>query len=203
MAERAHPEDPGFKDKYFGLVKNKYKQNMIKRYNFCRQYITGKTVLDIPCGVGWGTSLLSGYANIVGIDISAEAVEYAQKKYQKQSCVFKTGEMQSIPLEDNAVDVILCLEGFEHVVKETGLKFLQESQRVLKPGGLLIMTCPVLNERGKSTANPYHLYEYPEEELVAQLNSNFRIISLERFKGPEGPEYRAVVENIKGKRYLE
>ena len=61
MAERAHPEHKGFKDKFFGLFKNKYKQNLYKRYLFCNDYISNKIVLDVPCGTGWGTSLLRGY----------------------------------------------------------------------------------------------------------------------------------------------
>lgn len=51
MAERAHPKDPGFKDRFFGLIKNKYKKKLYERYNFCNEYIRGKKCLDIPCGV--------------------------------------------------------------------------------------------------------------------------------------------------------
>jgi hypothetical protein len=64
------------------------------------------------------------------------------------------------------------------------------------------MTCPVLNEYGEDTGNPYHLCEYPEEELIDKLNRGFRIQSLDRVQGPEGPEYRVVVQNIAGQRYL-
>ena len=54
MAERAHPFDENFKDKYFGLVKNPYRKLLYKRYQFCNKYITGKTVPDNPviCFVG-------------------------------------------------------------------------------------------------------------------------------------------------------
>ncbi len=185
----------------FGLIKSKYKRKLYERYNFCSDYCRDKKVLDIPCGVGWGTSLLNKSASVVGVDISNEAIDYAKKYYENKNRKFYVGDMQSIPLKDDSVDVVICLEGFEHVSKDTGAKFIKESKRVLKTDGLLIMTCPVLDECGKSTGNPYHLYEYPEHELIEILNNNFRILRLERIKGPDGPEYRAVLQNIKEGHY--
>jgi ubiquinone/menaquinone biosynthesis C-methylase UbiE len=202
MAERAHPDLPGFKDKWFGLKKSKYKNALYHRYRFCNQFIKDKVVLDIPCGTGWGTSLLKGYRKITGIDISQEAISYASKNYNGSKRTFQLGDLQRIPLKDDSIDVVTCLEGFEHVERDIGQRFISEAIRVLIKGGILIMTCPVLNCYGLSTVNPYHLYEYPEAELIDILNKNFRIISLERIRGPEGPEYRAVLENIKDTRYL-
>jgi len=144
---------------------------------------------------------LKGSAFIIGVDISTEAIDYAKKHYENRSRKFYVGDMQSIPLKDDSVDVLICLEGFEHVSKDTGSRFIKESKRVLRLDGLLIITCPVLNEYGKSTGNPYHLCEYPEYELIEIFNKNFRILRLERIKGPDGPEYRAVLLNIKKGHY--
>jgi ubiquinone/menaquinone biosynthesis C-methylase UbiE len=180
-----------------GLIRSKYKRKLYERYNFCREYCKGKTVLDIPCGVGWGTSLLKGSPFMIGVDISSEAIDYAKKHYENERRKFYVGNMQSIPLREDSVDVVVCLEGFEHVSKDIGARFIKESKRILRLNGLLIMTCPVLDKHGKSTGNPYHLYEYPENELIEILNKNFRILRLERIKGPDGPEYRAVLLNVK------
>ncbi|MCK5595537.1 class I SAM-dependent methyltransferase [bacterium] len=201
MAERAHPEELGFKDRWFGLKKSHYKKKLYERYKSTNKFIKGKKVLDIPCGVGWGTSLLKGATSVIGIDISKEAIDYAKKHYENDNRKFYIGDMQFIPLENNSIDVLICLEGFEHVTKDIGLDFIKESIRVLKQNGLLIMTCPVLNVEGKTTGNPYHLSEYPEYELIEILNKNFRMFRLERIKGPDGPEYRAVLINIKKGRY--
>lgn len=201
MAERAHPEELGFKDRWFGLKRSKYKKKLYERYKFTNKFIKGKKVLDIPCGVGWGTSLLKKADFIIGIDISKEAIDYAKKHYKRKNREFYVGDMQSNPLEDDSIDVVICLEGFEHVSKDIGVRFIEESKRVLKEEGLLIITCPVLNEKGETTGNPYHLYEYPEEDLIKILNKNFRILYLERIKGPDGPEYRAVVSKFKEERY--
>ena len=89
----------------------------------------------------------------------------------------------------------------DNISKNICSRFIKESKRVLRENGLLIMTCPVLNDYGESTGNPYHLYEYPEYELIEVFNKNFRILCLERIKGPDGPEYRAILLNIKEGRY--
>lgn len=49
-------------------------------------------------------------------------------------------DITSIPLEDASVDAILCTEVFEHIPDTLGA--LKEFQRLVKPGGYLIMTVP-------------------------------------------------------------
>jgi len=88
MAERAHPEHPGFQEG------SPYRTNLFKRYTFANKFTEGKTVLDIPCGVGWGTSLLRAKHRI-GIDISADAIGYGRKHYP--GIDFLIGNMANIP----------------------------------------------------------------------------------------------------------
>jgi len=201
MSERAHPDDPGFKTRWFGFKSNPYRRMLYGRYEFCCKYIVNKIVCDIPCGSGWGTSLLNGYTRLIGIDIDENAINYAKIKYENKRMKFLVGNMMAIPLADNSIDVLLCLEGFEHVAPDVGLIFIDESKRVIKKNGLIIMTCPVLNDKGEHTANPYHLSEYNEENLISLINTNYRIQVLERIVGPDSPLYRIIAINIKNKRY--
>lgn len=200
MAERAHPEDSGFKNKFFGLIKNKYRKKLFNRYDFCNAFIQNKIVIDIPCGVGWGTSRLKKAKKIIGIDISKEAIDYAKRHYRKTNVEFFEGSIDNLKFGNNSIDVIICLEGFEHIDKEIGLKFIDESKRILREKGMIILTCPVLNDDGKPTGNPYHLNEYPENELITLLNEHFRFIELKRIEGPDGPEIRFVGEKFSGYR---
>lgn len=178
MAERAHPEDIGFKDG------SPYRANLFKRYAFTNKFTKDKTVLDIPCGVGWGTSLLEGKYRI-GIDIDADAIAYGKKHYP--GIDFFVGDMANIPLEDNSVDVVVCLEGFEHVSKNIGIQFLAEAVRVIKENGLLVMTIPVILPGGKHSGNPYHLHEPALSDLKNIVANKFNTQSLEVVKGPDGP----------------
>src|SRR4030042_3275907 len=120
MAERAHPDLNGFKDKLFGLIKSPYKKNLYSRYEFCNKYIKNKVVLDIPCGMGWGTSLLKGYKSLFGVDIGKEAIKEAKNRYPGMN--FKVGSMINIEFKDSFFDVIVCLEGLEHITFLEGQK---------------------------------------------------------------------------------
>lgn len=182
MAERAHPDDPAFQ----GTV---YEERLRDRYARCQPYVQGRDVLDVPCGAGWGSSLLSGYASLTGLDIDADAIAFATQRYP--GIRFVTGPMEALPFEDASFDVVLCLEGLEHVFASDARAFLRQARRVLRPGGRLILTAPLLNA-GKHSGNPYHLYEFREPELRAMLEPLFELELFETFEGGDGPTVRSI-----------
>ncbi len=51
----------------------------VQRYIFAGEYAKGKSVLDIACGTGYGSSILNkaGATIVTGVDISNEAIEFA------------------------------------------------------------------------------------------------------------------------------
>jgi 2-polyprenyl-3-methyl-5-hydroxy-6-metoxy-1,4-benzoquinol methylase len=47
----------------------------ISRYGFATSYVSGKTVLEIGCGHGYGTFYLAQHAdNVLGIDVASEVI---------------------------------------------------------------------------------------------------------------------------------
>lgn len=184
MAERAHPDDPGFRDKlnfrlrrgfipWIKVEQSPYKAAFHWRYKWVSQYCNKKAVLDVPCGMGWGTSLIKGAKRITGVDISQEAVSEANHRYRNLA-TFKTGDMSSLAFEDESFDVISCLEGIEHVPVEIGEKFLKESERLLRPSGILLLSSPYCRTMAHS-GNPYHIHEYQPDEIRAVVSGRFSI----------------------------
>lgn len=191
-AERAHPEHPGFQPG------SPYRMKFEERYKWCNQYIKGKRIIDIPCGCGWGTSLLEGYAHCHGADMDVDSIKYATKHYAKLNCDFvivDMGAMGAYFVTPNNYDVVICLEGFEHVDVETGYAFLNVVKSLLKPGGLLLMTVPVRNPEGKHSGNPYHLNEMYEQDFFHMITEHFRIQEAVRLDMPDNPIYRCVLVN--------
>ena len=186
MAERADPRLPGFQE---GRI---YREKLFERYEFCNAFIEDKVVLDIPCGVGWGTSLLKGAKEIHAVDIDNESIGYGKQEYP--GITFKVGDMSKIPYGNYTFDVIICLEGYEHIDQQTQLKFINEARRVLIPNGIIILTTPIL-ENGKSTNNKYHIHEPSFEEAQDTLTQNFIEVHLEVFKGPDSKEIRFIGKN--------
>jgi len=66
-----------------------------------------------------------------------------------------TGSIDSLPYEDESMDIVFCSEVLEHLTQEVRTRGLQEIRRVLRPGGLLIGSTPV-NEllAGNTTCCP-------------------------------------------------
>ena len=55
----------------------------LHRYAFAALFTGDKAILDIACGEGYGSALLARRARrVVGVDIAAEAIQHAQRKYK-------------------------------------------------------------------------------------------------------------------------
>jgi len=184
VSERAHPDDLSFRASWqlkwiweiFPWVRrqrNPYREAVLWRYKWADRFCRDKRVLDVPCGMGWGTSLLKSASCAVGVDISSDAVEEARRRYGGR-IRFEVGSMGALAFADGAFDVVCCLEGIEHVPPEVGRAFLQEARRVLAPGGRLLLSSPYCRTRAHS-GNPYHVHEYSPEEIRRAVEAHFAV----------------------------
>jgi ubiquinone/menaquinone biosynthesis C-methylase UbiE len=101
--------------------------------------------VDIACGQGRYSPVIKEAfptCQIVGIDISSIALELAIKRFPEDR--FIAAACESLPLADDAVDMVFSIETLEHVsdVRAT----IQEWGRVLKPGGRILFTTPCANK---------------------------------------------------------
>ena len=145
----------------------------------------GAAVLDIACGSGYGTAYLSRFAgHVYGVDISSDAVAYAEGRYGRPNLRFLQGDVSQIPLDSGSVDLVVSFETIEHVEEASQHAFLAEAKRVLRPGGRLIVSCPnqpvasdLPNELW-GAVNPYHKKEYTEEGFRTLLAAYFPAVSM-------------------------
>lgn len=100
----------------------------------------GDQVLDLGCGNGRLYQILAKkQVQYTGLDQSAELIALAREKASEAE--FVVGEMTELPFEAEKFAVIFAIASFNHIPgSELQLKSLQEMKRVLKPGGLIIMT---------------------------------------------------------------
>lgn len=147
----------------------------LHRYGIAQQLCTGKIVLDIASGEGYGSNLLADYANYVyGVDISENAVKLATEKYKRKNLFFQTGSCGEIPLEDNCVDIVISFETIEHHDKHDAM--LKEIKRVLKSDGIILISSPdkkYYSDIPKYN-NPYHIKELYYQEFRDLMKLNFR-----------------------------
>ena len=145
------------------------------RYVVARRFCEGKTVLDVACGEGYGSDMLAAAAgHVTGVDISVDAVAHATSQYGgRENLEFIQGDCEKLPLPDDSVDVAVSLETIEHL--EAQEAFVSELRRVLKPGGLLVMSSP--NKRQYTDArdyhNEFHVREMYRDEFAQLLSAHF------------------------------
>ena len=147
----------------------------MKRYEFASRFVGGR-VLDIACGVGYGTQILlendrlGKIEHILGVDIDKVTIEYAKTNYSNKKVSYFVEDATSAALEDKLgrFDAIVSFETLEHLKKDT--EFIHNLKRLLKPSGTLIISTPFGRGRGIPCSNPYHVHQYKEEEFVQLLN---------------------------------
>jgi len=106
-----------------------------------REFVApGEAVLDLGCGAGAFTAWMkkAGY-RAIGADLSTHALAMARDRFPQ--CGFLDLDPGgAIPAADGAFAAVWASEVIEHVLEVPA--FLGEVRRVLRPGGLLILTTP-------------------------------------------------------------
>jgi len=174
------PKDlPWTGERYVPQVRGDIALEHLHRYAFASELTEGKRVLDIACGEGYGSEILSRNAkSVVGVDIDPTTVAHAIKKYQSPKMKFIEGACEKIPLPDKSVDLVVSFETLEHF--EDHNHFIFEIQRVLAPGGLLVISTP---EKSAYTdrsghSNEFHKKELYQAEFSELLQGAFRYIAI-------------------------
>lgn len=150
------------------------------RYLFASSYVSGKIVLDAACGSGFGSEILSQKAiKVFGIDNSWEAIQYCKAHYKKPNLSFIQMDCNSLAFPGSFFDVVVSFETLEHL-QDTDV-FLQELSRVLRKGGLLIISTPNRENFSvytKGIKNPFHVKEFTVDEFVKLIGNFFELDDL-------------------------
>ncbi|WP_380067866.1 methyltransferase domain-containing protein [Dankookia sp. GCM10030260] len=149
------------------------------RYLLAREHCRGRDVLDVAAGEGYGTALLSQVArSAIGVEIDPAAVAAAAREFDRPGLRYLVGDARAIPLADATVDVVVSFETLEHFDGQD--RFLDECRRVLRPGGLLIISTPDRDvySRPGTPPNPFHVRELDRPEFEAMLRARFANIAV-------------------------
>lgn len=153
----------------------------VARYTFASRLCRGGRVLDMGCGVGYGTAELACEASsVTGMDSAAEALTYAKQRYSEANTQWVSGSASDLPFRDAVFDHVVCFEVIEHLEKWREL--LRESRRVLSDRGRFVVSTPnrtfYAHTRAESGPNAFHVHEFDHEEFHAALREVFPHVSM-------------------------
>ena len=155
-------------------------------------------ILDLGCGDGLFTHLLARTGvRAIGVDAESGAVAQAAARTAEEAAggtypgpapEFKTGRGEALPFDSDSLHTVAMLDVIEHLPNPVSV--LREVQRVLLPGGLLVISTPAW-QFGGSSDPVYHVCEYTLPELVQQIHAATALRVLKT--GRIGTPYRDLI----------
>ncbi len=152
---------------------------------------SGDTLLDIACGSGGPTLRIASKtgSNVVGIDIHEQGIETARKQAQDQGLSGQArfeivDGSKSLQFEEASFNSLICVDAVNHLPGREVV--LADWHRVLKPGGQLVFTDPIIvtgpltNEEIKIRSSIGFFLFVPsgvDEQLLE--NAGFEVMSVE------------------------
>ncbi|OLO38966.1 SAM-dependent methyltransferase [Alkalihalophilus pseudofirmus] len=141
------------------------------RYYFSTPYVKGR-VLDIACGTGYGSQMVAKIRKkeiheMIAADLDEEVLNYAKGNYYHPLVSFVQADVLDVNLPNKigTFDTILSFETIEHV--EDDDHFMNNMYHLLKPNGILILSTPFGQGKGKPCGSPFHVHQLTVEEFRA------------------------------------
>jgi ubiquinone/menaquinone biosynthesis C-methylase UbiE len=99
----------------------------------------GAKVLDGGCGTSiWLNPEIEGHIRYTGVDAQEKSIGYCRQMFPRRD--YRRADLYHLPYPDAAFQAVVMREVLEHIRRPE--EALREVSRVLKPGGVFIMTTP-------------------------------------------------------------
>lgn len=143
--------------------------------------LQGATVVDVGCGGGWLTRLMTERgAHVTGIEVSPRQLALARATKPVGDEHYIQGSAEELPLPNRSVDIVVFFNSLHHVDPKVLPSALREAARVLKHGGILYVSEPLAEGDYFELMKPVH------DETIVRHNAQHVL--------REAPEYGLLLE---------
>jgi ubiquinone/menaquinone biosynthesis C-methylase UbiE len=162
----------------------------------------GQRVLDVGCGTGYFVRLLAQTVGpdgvVVGIDASPEMIDYARRTSRAlNNCEFSVEAAEALSLPDQRFDVVVSSLFLHHLPPEIQSRAVGEMQRVLRPGGALLIA-EAQTPRGGIWRLIGNLHGYDRmARAVPDIEAVVARAGFDQIRGGEAPPWLRYVYAIK------
>jgi len=134
------------------------------------------SLFDAGCGTGRMMEILQKYGSVSGIDYSADAIGFAEKRGLKN---IELGDLNEYNFKNDSYDVIVCLDVLYHTGILNDLAVVEKFHHALKKDGILIINLPAFGYLKRSHDAVVHAKKrYRKNPFVKELkNIGFSIVN--------------------------
>jgi 2-polyprenyl-3-methyl-5-hydroxy-6-metoxy-1,4-benzoquinol methylase len=157
-----------------------YRRHLVV-YEWIAARTAGLRVVDLACGEGYGSEVLSrSAASVVGVDANPEAHEHARRRYERGNLHFERDLVETYG-DEGCCDAVVFLQTIEHVHDPVAV--LEHFRSILAPDGVAFVSTPnvltLAPPGAEKSDNPWHLKEYRSAEFRELCESAFGSVELQ------------------------
>ncbi len=140
-------------------------------YSYAASLASGKRVLDVGCGTGYGADLLAQTASsVLAVDNSPSAIDYCRQHYSRPNLEYRVEDASSLSL-DAQFDLVISFQVIEHLPGPED--FLRRLKDHTAPGGVVVVTTPNVRNPEPTSGNPFHVSEMNRRQMQTLAQAVF------------------------------
>lgn len=154
-------------ERQYGVSLSEIRSDHVNRYKWARDRVINRTAVDIACGCGYGSALMSeGAAVVTGIDRNTQAIDYARQYWSRNNTYYLIQDaLNPLPAK---YDYAVAFETIEHL--DDDLQFLINLREFCDR---LLISAPNQDSIPFDHKRfPFHVRHYTEEQMIALLESS-------------------------------
>ena len=139
-------------------------------------------LVDLGCGTGANLPMLrdavGARGEVVGLDFSPLALQFAGAQIDLSRVYLSQGDAMQLPLRDECADCVTMLDVLEHLPDDK--RALREVERILKPGGILVLSVPAYQHLWSAHDEALHHFRRYERAQLGRVlrGANLKIDKL-------------------------
>lgn len=200
--------DWGEQPEFYG-PRHRYREDYL--FAAVRRYAPGPVILDAACGAGTLARRLSANGYLVSaLDLSRNFLSYLRKHSDTAGLALQQGDLTQLPFRTASIDAVVAGEVLEHLPDDQDRAALHEIARVLRPGGVCVISVPAEPDQWDWHDNwAGHVQRYTRDAMRERLvAAGLEVLNIHHFGFPFVrafhqyvylPRYRRALQRYRGR----